>query len=109
MVEEKWTGEEENKSATVTRKDDLVNFDEMTVKGANNHQKLIIPIMKLQSPDLKELKDCLEDVQLISQKLVNLIDSLEEMSLPFSVYNSFKKLADMDTEAKDGIILIDLV
>ena len=105
-MERKWRGDEENTYATVTLKEDLQQFDEMTVRGADDHQKLVIPLKKLHSEGLEKLKECLEDIQFTSQKLVGLIDSLDEMSLPFSIYNSFKKLSEIDLNSKDLVINI---
>lgn len=107
MVEEKWKGDEENKSPTITPIKDLLNFDEVMVKGTSSHQKITISTTKLSSPELELFKQCLEDLQHISSKIITLIDLSDELTVPFSVYNSLKQLSDLNLLSEENHIILD--
>jgi hypothetical protein len=107
-VEEKWKGDEENKSPTITQKDTLMNFDEVIPKGMTPHSKLTIPLDKLHEEELKDFRMCLEELQGISQKIVGLIDDADELSVPFSVYDGLKQLTDLDLNSEEKTVSIDL-
>lgn len=107
-MEEKWKGDEENQSPTITHKQDLLNYDEVMVKGTTSHQQLVIPTTKFDNIEVINFKNCLVDLQFISQKIVSLIDTFEDISVPFSVYNSLKQLADINFKSEEKIITLDL-
>lgn len=107
-MEEKWNDDQENKSPTITPKDDLMNFDEVMIKGKIDLKTIIIPKIKLSEQDFQYFKETLQTLISVSRKLINFIDASEDLSVPFSAYNSLKQLADIDLDAPENIITIKL-
>jgi len=108
LIEEKFKDEETTSSPTIKPQDDLLNFDEVMVKGTTDLKTIIIPKAKLSQQDLQFFKETLQTVIFVSRKLINFIDSSEELAVPFSAYNSLKQLSDIDLDAQDNLITIRL-
>ncbi len=84
-----------------------MNFDEVQVKGVSFHQQITIPLKKLSNKEVEEFKNCLINLQTICQKLITFIDSSEDSTVSFAVYNGFKKLADLDLNSNEDKIVFE--
>lgn len=78
------------------------------VKGKASYQKIAIPVSTISRPEVESFFKNLQDLKLICQKCTALIDSSEDLTVSFSVYNGFKQLADLDLNSKEDQIILDL-
>lgn len=85
-----------------------MNFDEVMVKGTTDLKTITIPKAKLSREDLQSFKEILQNIIFISRKLINFIDSSEELAVPFSAYNTLKQLSETDLDTQDNLITIKL-
>jgi len=84
---------------------DEKDFDEAPVKGSRNQISIQPRIFK--EPEASAFRDYLLKIQKICKDLIHIIDSSDDINVPFSVYESMKQLADIDIE-KEELIVIEL-
>jgi len=78
------------------------------VKGKTSHQKIAIPVSTLSKPELQPFYSCLFDLKYVCQKCTSLIDSSEDLTVSFSVYNGLKQLGDLNLDSKEDQIILEL-
>jgi alkyl hydroperoxide reductase subunit AhpF len=71
-------------------------------------EKISIPIQQLNRDESKDLKEFLNKISKLSQKLVNLVDASEDISVSFAVYEGLEQLAGIDLTAEDQDINLEL-
>lgn len=70
--------------------------------------KLNISVEKINRDESKAFKDYLEKVHDLCKKLVSLIDSSDDISVSFSVYESLQQLSEINLESNDQCIELEL-
>ncbi len=69
--------------------------------GRNSNKSLRISADVLKNEDFKSFKEFLQKINILSRKLVTLIDSSEEITVSFGVYEGLSQFANIDLDTKD--------
>jgi hypothetical protein len=84
------------------------DFDELQVKGKTDQNKIFIPARKLKIPELSGLMDYLKRTNYIFKSLATLIDSSDDINVPFTVYDSVKQLAEFNPDKTDEDVSLEI-
>jgi len=74
------------------------NIDDLMVKG-NQSKTMVIDCKRLNADEtLKEIKEKITITRNCSKTLVQLVDDIEELQLPFLFYDGFKQIAELQLD-----------
>lgn len=107
-INEEWEENKEDNSAMGRKLEKISDFDELRVKGKSDQNKIFIPARKLKIPELVGLMDYLNKTNKIFKEIAFHIDSTEEMSLPFTIYDSVKQLAEFNPEQTSEDVSLEI-
>lgn len=85
-----------------------VESHQCQTRRVESDHKLQISIERLNSNESKSFKDYLGKVRDLSGKIVNLIDSSDDIRVSYAVYESLQQLAQINIESKEQYLTIEL-